>query len=295
MPVQKELLEDLVLEFVDLERLAQASEGLPPDTRETLDRMRNRLRKLLRGGVPIPTAAQLLRVSPAAVRKWVAAGELVVHGTGRSTRVDTEDLVDLLLHLPHGRQGKERPFAKLLHERVPATLRHASAEVDLPASLINAWGRRGLVHLDATRQLSSSEMSWLTSHAELADALWETTANDPAIDVAAVTGSVARGEETAHSDLDLIIDGPIRSSAEQLARLRGNLTERTGREVQLIGLDALEASPSLARTLLASARVITDPSGLLSSRARLVGDETNEERAASLKERAALVDKLRRA
>jgi len=53
--------------------------------------------------------------------------------------------------------------------------------------------------------------------------------SDPGIQFAFVFGSVARGEEVAHSDVDLLVLGSV--GFRQLARFLSGLGERIGREI----------------------------------------------------------------
>jgi predicted nucleotidyltransferase len=63
----------------------------------------------------------------------------------------------------------------------------------------------------------------------LGDMLREALAGEPRIEMAFIYGSVAKGEETAASDIDLALIGEIRPS--DLTEVLTNLEQHTGREI----------------------------------------------------------------
>ena len=71
-----------------------------------------------------------------------------------------------------------------------------------------------------------------------------------------VFGSVARGEATAASDLDLIAEFASRKSLLDLVRIEHEFSERLGTRVDLLTEGALH--PMLRDRILSDARVIYD-------------------------------------
>ena len=71
------------------------------------------------------------------------------------------------------------------------------------------------------------------------------------VDALYVFGSVARGEATEKSDVDLLVDFAETPSLFEFARLRRALTELLGRQVDLVTRPALK--PQLRDHILAEA------------------------------------------
>jgi predicted nucleotidyltransferase len=69
-----------------------------------------------------------------------------------------------------------------------------------------------------------------------------------------VFGSVARGEETADSDLDLLVDFASRKTLLDLVRIEREFSERLGLRVDLLTEPSLH--PKLRDRILGDARVI---------------------------------------
>ena len=80
---------------------------------------------------------------------------------------------------------------------------------------------------------------------------------DDGIQVAFVFGSVARGQEGAYSDVDLMVIGKVGLRALSV-RLRG-VTERIGREVNPTVLNAPELRARVARGDPFVSRVLSEP------------------------------------
>jgi predicted nucleotidyltransferase len=69
-----------------------------------------------------------------------------------------------------------------------------------------------------------------------------------------VFGSVARGEETASSDIDFLADFSRRKSLLDLVRIEREFSERLGRRIDLLTEAAL--SPYLRERILAESQVV---------------------------------------
>lgn len=103
----------------------------------------------------------------------------------------------------------------------------------------------------------------------LGDVLRDALADSPGIKVAFIYGSVAKGEETASSDVDLALIGELPS--KKLSKLLTDLEERTGREVNATVFSQgewkkrIESGDHFATSLLREPKLM------------LIGQETNLE------------------
>ncbi len=77
-----------------------------------------------------------------------------------------------------------------------------------------------------------------------------------AVTAVGVFGSMARGEATADSDLDLLVNFGERKSLLDLAKLQRDLSTAIGRNVDLLTKDAI--SPYLRDRILSEVRMIYD-------------------------------------
>jgi predicted nucleotidyltransferase len=100
----------------------------------------------------------------------------------------------------------------------------------------------------------------------------------PNVRLVVLFGSVARGEESAGSDLDLLVrldDDDFR----QRAALRQRVEAAAGRHVQLVGFAEAEASPLLLADVLRDGRVLVDRDGdwqMLKRRERSIQREARQ-------------------
>ena len=93
------------------------------------------------------------------------------------------------------------------------------------------------------------------------DFAFDTTAlveicRNSAVTAVGVFGSMARGEATATSDVDLLVEFGERRSLLDLARLQRDLSAAIGRNVDLLTKDAI--SPYLRDRILSEVRTIYD-------------------------------------
>lgn len=93
--------------------------------------------------------------------------------------------------------------------------------------------------------------------AGLRDVLAEALSKEPGIALAFVFGSVARGEETAISDIDLMIIGDI--GLRRISAILVEATERIGREINPHAMPAAEFRDRLARREHLVSRVAEAP------------------------------------
>jgi predicted nucleotidyltransferase len=87
--------------------------------------------------------------------------------------------------------------------------------------------------------------------------LLEQLRTQPNVRLAVLFGSVARGEESAASDLDLLVR-LRRDGFRERADLARRLEAGSGRRVQLVGLGEADQAPLLLKDVLRDGRVLVD-------------------------------------
>ncbi len=131
-------------------------------------------------------------------------------------------------------------------------------------------------------EISAEEIRYLRSHWDLLSAVREALRVEPMVRLAAVYGSIARGEDDQSSDLDLLVDladpDPLALSA-----LNVRLRRRLGRDVDVAALDrAVERSPGFLLEVLNDGRPVVDRDdqwkSLLANYPRLVREAEAEMR-----------------
>jgi uncharacterized protein len=109
-------------------------------------------------------------------------------------------------------------------------------------------------------ELDDSEREYLSGHWDLLARLTEALRTERNVRLAVLFGSVARGDETDASDLDLLVD--LRDeSLESHARLRERLREVAGRDVQLVTVAAASLSTLLMADVVEDGRALVDRAG----------------------------------
>jgi predicted nucleotidyltransferase len=145
------------------------------------------------------------------------------------------------------------------------------SELDELAAEVQASGRtfrraaeRGTLRtrrLGARRVVvAASERRYVRGHWPLLASLIQTLRTQPNVRLAALFGSVARGEEGARSDLDIAVSFG-RDDHQARADLAELLERASGRSVQLISLDQAKEAPLLLADLLRDGRVLVDRDG----------------------------------
>ena len=130
------------------------------------------------------------------------------------------------------------------------------------------------------------EEAYLRSHWALLSELRRALRTEPNVRLAVLFGSLAKGEASEDSDLDLLVS--LRNgSAGAVAGLSGRLGDRVGRSVQVVRLEEAERSPTLMVDALADGRVLIDRDGIWS---RLGASERRWRRRAE--EQSSLEDAL---
>jgi uncharacterized protein len=87
--------------------------------------------------------------------------------------------------------------------------------------------------------------------------LLEALRNQPNVRLAVLFGSVARGDETPESDLDLLVVLE-RDGLHERAAVADVLRAASGRRVQLVSIDQAEQSPLFLVDVLVHGRVLVD-------------------------------------
>jgi predicted nucleotidyltransferase len=85
--------------------------------------------------------------------------------------------------------------------------------------------------------------------------LREALRTEPAVSLAVLFGSRARGDDSPQSDVDLVVSLREGANERELAR---RLSERLGLRVQLVTLDDAEKAPILLSEALREGRVLVD-------------------------------------
>lgn len=105
--------------------------------------------------------------------------------------------------------------------------------------------------------LAAGEIAYLREHWPLLEQLVETLRKHPNVRLAVLYGSLARGDEQAESDLDLLVR-LRRDDYRSRADLAGSLADATGRQVQIVSLAQAEEAPLLLADVLRDGRVLVD-------------------------------------
>ncbi|HEX3254929.1 MAG TPA: nucleotidyltransferase domain-containing protein [Gaiellaceae bacterium] len=125
------------------------------------------------------------------------------------------------------------------------TLRRALRDGTLRASRPSARS----LHLPATERV------YLRHAWPLLAALREALRTEPAVRLAVLFGSRARGDDRPDSDVDLMV--ALRRESEPSA-LASRLTDRTGLRIHVVRLDDAERTPILLAEVVREGRVLVD-------------------------------------
>ena len=142
-------------------------------------------------------------------------------------------------------------------------------------------------------RLPYREESYLREHWALLSDLRRALRTEHSVRLAVLFGSTATGDDTAGSDVDLLLKHST-GDLERVAELRRRLQERTDRPLHIVLLEDAEQSQSLLADVLEEGRPIVDRDGAwrrLQRRQRQVSRHAAlEEEATHLAARKALAD-----
>jgi predicted nucleotidyltransferase len=145
-----------------------------------------------------------------------------------------------------------------VHER---TLRRAVAQGSL----------RAVRPSPRTLQMTLSERQYARRSWALLSALRTALRTEHNVRFALLFGSAARGTDTPESDVDVLV-GLRDPSLERVIEVGAKLSAATGRRVDVVRLEDVQAEPSLLADVVADGRVLVDREGLWS---RLGGREAS--------------------
>jgi len=162
---------------------------------------------------------------------------------------------------PYGAEISAIRGGSIGHTMAGASLGDLARYLEVPERTLRRAAAEGLIHgqrLSERRYKTTlREEAYLRSHWALLSALRKALRTEPNVRLAVLFGSLAKGEASEDSDLDLLVslrDG----SARTVAGLSGRLGDRVGRSVQVVRVEEAERSPTLMVDALADGRVLVD-------------------------------------
>ncbi len=141
------------------------------------------------------------------------------------------------------------------------SLRQIADELSIPERTLKRAAAEGLVRGERRSprrfQVSFSEETYLRSHWWLLHILRAALRTEPNVRLAVLFGSTAKGDDCQGSDIDVLVvlDDP---SIGRLVGLTERLSQRLGRDVQLVRLAEAEDSPVLMADVIEQGRVLVD-------------------------------------
>ena len=144
------------------------------------------------------------------------------------------------------------------------SLRTLARHLDVPERTLRRAAAEGLVHGQRTSQrrykTTLREEAYLREHWPVLRELRAGLRTEPNVRLAVPFGSVAVGDESADSDIDVLVALRNRD-AGSIAGLARRLGDRLARDVQLVRVEDAERSPGLMVDLLGQGRVLVDRDG----------------------------------
>jgi predicted nucleotidyltransferase len=145
---------------------------------------------------------------------------------------------------------------------MPTTsLRALARHLDIPERTLRRAAAEGLLHGERTSQrryrASLREEAYLRRHWPLLSGLRAALRTEPNVRLAVLFGSLATGEGTGRSDVDVLVQ-LVDPSVIRVAELTDRLEQRSGRDVQLVRIQEAQASAPLMRDVLEQGRVLVD-------------------------------------
>jgi predicted nucleotidyltransferase len=141
------------------------------------------------------------------------------------------------------------------------SLRSLARHLDVPERTLRRAATEGLLHgrrvSERRYETTLREELYLREHWPLLRSLRAALRTEPNVRLAVLFGSVATGRESESSDIDLLV--VLRNpAAAAVAALAQRLSDRAGRDVQLVRLPDAERSPILMADALVQGRVLID-------------------------------------
>jgi predicted nucleotidyltransferase len=153
-------------------------------------------------------------------------------------------------------------------------LQRVAAELSIPVRTLRRGAAEGLVHgarVSARRfEITLREEAYLRTHWALLRALRAALRTEPNVRLAVLFGSTAVADDDESSDIDVFV--ALRDpDVGRVAELTGRLSQRLGRQVQLVRLAEAKGSPALMVGVLEQGRVLVDRDQEWHSLRRAVG------------------------
>jgi predicted nucleotidyltransferase len=145
------------------------------------------------------------------------------------------------------------------------SVRRLAQHLDVPERTLRRAAEQGLIRGERVSErrfrTTLREEAYLRRHWGLLSTLRRALRTEPNVRLAVLFGSLATGEGSVRSDVDLLVLLQD-ERAGSMAGLSGRLSERLGRDVQLVRVGEAERSPQLMLDVLAQGRVLVDRDGL---------------------------------
>ena len=140
---------------------------------------------------------------------------------------------------------------------------NAGWNLEIPERTLRRAATEGLLHgrrvSERRYETTLREELYLREHWPLLRLLRSALRTEPNVRLAVLFGSVATGRESENSDVDLLV--VLRDPGTRRSQRSQRLSDRAGRDVQLVRLPEAERSPILMADALAQGRVLIDRDG----------------------------------
>ncbi len=145
------------------------------------------------------------------------------------------------------------------------SLRTLARHLEVPERTLRRAAAEGLLHgrrvSERRYKTTLREETYLREHWPVLRELRRALRTEPNVRLAVLFGSFAVGRETENSDIDLLVELRTRR-AVGAAALAQRLSDRLGRDVQLVRLEEGKRSALLMTDVLSHGRVLIDRDGL---------------------------------
>jgi predicted nucleotidyltransferase len=141
------------------------------------------------------------------------------------------------------------------------SLRRVAIDLEIPERTLRRAASEGLLHGERISprkfHIGLREETYLRRYWAVLRALRAAFRTEPNVRLAVLFGSTATGRDHARSDLDVMV-GLRMPAVERLAELTERLSQRVGRDVQLVRLSEAADSPALMLDIIEQGRVLID-------------------------------------